>query len=181
MDSIEDFSDDRQKSWSIHCGGWFSELKTNRDHVPSKSLLNKPYPPNLPVVQICKICNYKFSKDEEYLVNFLHCVLAGSTDPDLQTNPKIRRGLKRNKKLRSRIEKSKDEYQTANGKTHFFWKPEEKRINKIALKNARGHAFYELGEPLLTEPSHIGFTHLEFLGVRPRKKFENTDLEIRLP
>ena len=81
MDQIEECGDERQKSWCIHCGGWIAELDTNRDHVPSKSLLREPYPANLPVVEVCATCNEGFSLDEEYLVVFLNCVLAGSTEP----------------------------------------------------------------------------------------------------
>ena len=52
-----------------------------------------PYPENLPVVKTCKSCNSGFSGDEEYLFLFLHCVLAGSTDPDRQTDAKVGRAL----------------------------------------------------------------------------------------
>lgn len=58
MQEIEEFSDDRNKSWCIHCGKWLSDLKTNVDHVPTKSLLVKPRPHHLPVVRICTACNH---------------------------------------------------------------------------------------------------------------------------
>ena len=80
MDQIEEFTDQRQKAWCVHCGQSITELETSRDHVPSKSLLLKPHPANLPIVQVCKSCNNGFSLDEEYLVAFLGSVLVGSTD-----------------------------------------------------------------------------------------------------
>ena len=82
MDYINEFVDERQKSWCIHCGYLIGDVETSDDHVPSKGLLRKPYPENLPVVKTCKSCNSGFSGDEEYLFLFLHCVLAGSTDPE---------------------------------------------------------------------------------------------------
>ena len=75
MDQINGFVDERQKAWCIRCGAWIGDVDTNRDHVPSKVLLRKPYPENLPVVATCVACNNGFSADEEYLHLFLHCVL----------------------------------------------------------------------------------------------------------
>ena len=79
MDQINEFVDERQNSWCIQCGAWIEEVDTNRDHVPSKVFLRKPYPENLPVVVTCVACNNGFSPDEEYLHLLLHCVLTGST------------------------------------------------------------------------------------------------------
>src|SRR3546814_20277542 len=86
MERIEEFVDDRQKSWCIHCTRWHAGVETTEDHVPMKSLLVKPRPHHLPVVTICRDCNNGFSRDEQYAVTFLSCVLAGSTDPDRQRN-----------------------------------------------------------------------------------------------
>lgn len=175
MDQINEFVDERQKSWCIHCGEWIVELETNRDHVPSKNLLRKPYPKNLPVVQVCTTCNNEFSINEEYLTVFLECVLAGSTDPDCQSNPKVGRVLERNSKLRARIERSRTEYETSGGETRSVWKPETERVDRVIVKNARGHAFYEYGEPKLTEPARVWFAPLEFLTPEQRAEFENME------
>src|ERR1700730_9665961 len=99
MDQIGEFVDERHKAWCIHCAGWIADLNSNCDHVPSKSLLRKPYPKNLPVVQICKSCNGGFSQDEEYLAAFLGSVLSGTTDPDGQSSPHVECILRRNEKL----------------------------------------------------------------------------------
>ena len=173
MDQIEEFVDERQKAWCIHCGGWIVELETNRDHVPSKSLLRKPYPTNLPVVQVCKACNEGFALDEEYLIGFLGCVLAGSTDPNRQDNPKVERILRENAKLRARMDRARTEYQTLGGETRSFWKPETERVNRVIVKNARGLAFFEYGEPMLTEPEHVWSAPLEGLTSEQRAAFEN--------
>jgi len=84
MQNIQEFVDRRHKAWCIHCTKELVSVETNRDHVPTKSLLREPYPPNLPVIEICKVCNQSFSADEEYLVAFLGAVLTGSTDPSIQ-------------------------------------------------------------------------------------------------
>lgn len=175
MDQISEFVDERQKSWCIHCGGWIAALDSNRDHVPSKSLLVKPYPPNLPVVEICSVCNGGFSLDEEYLVAFLGAVLAGTTDPDRQTNAKAEAILKRNKRLRVRIDRAKREYKTHGGETRAVWTPELDRVERVVLKNARGHAFFEIGEPMLRAPQHIAATPLESLTRAQRQEFEEIE------
>ena len=173
MDEIEEFVDERLKSCCIHCGAWIGEVGTSEDHVPSKGLLREPRPANLPVVKICTDCNSGFSADEEYLFLFLNCVLAGSTDPDSQDDPKVGRALRRHDKLRRRIERSKTEQRTIDGETQFIWTPETERINRVVVKNARGHAFYEYGEPMLTEPDQVQAAPLESLSVAQRDAFEN--------
>jgi hypothetical protein len=137
MDQIQAFVDERQKSWCIHCGKWITDLETDRDHVPSKCLLRKPYPANLPVVEVCKPCNNEYSLDEEYLIAFLGSVLAGTTEPERQTIPAANRVLSRNNKLKARIERAKTVERYAD-EDRLVWKPEHDRINRIVVKNARG-------------------------------------------
>lgn len=172
MHWIEEFTDARLKAWCIHCGGWIAGLETNRDHVPSKSLLLKPYPDNLPVVQVCKSCNASFSLDEEYMTAFLSSVVSGSTDPQSQHHPNAARVLERNKNLRTRIGKSRSEYRTQDGETRIIWKPETERIDRIILKNARGHAFFEIGEPMLEQPTCLRSSPIETLSAKQRADFE---------
>lgn len=173
VDQIEEFVDERQKAWCIHCGAWIGGLETSRDHVPSKGLLREPYPPNLPVVNVCRACNEGFSLDEEYLIAYLGCVLAGSMGPDSQPDPKVRRILEENAKLKARIDRSKTVYQTLFGETRIVWKPELDRVNRILIKNARGHVFFEYGEPMLDEPARVWAAPLEALTNDQRANFEN--------
>lgn len=172
MDQIREFVDERQKPWCIQCGDRRGDVATNRDHVPSKALLRKPYPTNLPVVDTCVVCNSGFSPDEEYLRLFLHCVLAGSTDPERQSDPKVARALQRHKRLRARIERSRTEYRTIDGQTGCVWKPEEERVERIAVKNARGHVFYECGEPMLGEATRVRTLHLPAMSASELDDFE---------
>lgn len=176
MKNIEEFVDERQKAWCVHCGQGLAGLETSRDHIPSKTLLLKPYPANLPVMEVCKGCNAGFALDEEYLAAFLGSVLAGSTDPGSQVHVSAGRILQKNLTLRVRIEKAKLEYRTRDGETRFVWKPEAERINRVILKNARGHAFYEFGEPMLDHPRHVWAWPLKSFTTDQRADFENVDL-----
>lgn len=170
MDAIEEFVDKRQKSWCIQCGAWISDVVTNKDHVPSKGLLRRPFPENLPVVETCMDCNSGFSADEEYLFLFLNCALAGSTSSERQIDAKAARALQRHDKLRSKLERAKREYQTIAGDIRCIWKPETDRIERIVLKNARGHAFYEYGAPMLNAPAHVSIK--PFLAMTPEEREE---------
>jgi hypothetical protein len=173
MDQIEEFVDERQKSWCIHCGGSIAERECNRDHVPSKGLLRQPYPDNLPVVQVCKVCNQGFALDEEYVIAFLGCVLAGSTDPDRHENPRVEGILRRSARLKEQIENSRTEYRTLGGESRIVWKPDMDRINRIVVKNARGHAFFEYGEPMLDQPASVWSAPLANMTMSRREQFEN--------
>ena len=176
MDDIEEFVDERQKSWCIHCNGYIADLKANHDHVPSRCLLRKPLPRKLPQVLICKACNQGFAPDEEYLAAFLGSVLSGSADPDRQLYPKVKGILSWNENLRARIERSKTEYKTHGGESQIVWKPDSKSINRVVVKNARGHVYFEHGEPILDEPKRVWSAPLSVLSVEDRTQFENIDL-----
>jgi hypothetical protein len=58
--------------------------------------------------------------------------------------------------------------------TPFTLSTDVKRISNVVLKNARGHAFHELGEPLMHPPKHIGFSPLETMDIHQRAAFEGT-------
>jgi hypothetical protein len=181
MDQIEDFSDERQKAWCIHCGGWISNLKTNRDHVPTKALLRKPYPANFPVVQVCVACNSKFSSDEEYLAAFLGAVVSGSTEPGVLCNSSAARILRRKKWLRTEIESSKVVDTTLWGETRILWTPNYSRINPIIVKNARGHVFFEYGEPMLDDPAYVSSRPLASFTPSEQADFEAAGSVYLLP
>lgn len=172
MDRIEEFVDDRQKSWCIHCARSLADLETNEDHVPTKSLLVKPRPHHLPVVTICRECNNEFSRDEQYAVTFLSCVLSGSADPERQSNASAARALTKSAPLRAMIEKTKTEYQTQGGEARIVWRPDMARMHRVILKNARGHAYFEYGEPILEPPDHIWAIPLESMSESDRANFK---------
>jgi hypothetical protein len=168
MDQINEFVDERNKGFCIHCGG----PPTTSDHVPSKCFLQEPFPTNPPTVPVCAECNEGFSLDEEYFVSFLSAVLAGSTASDLQGIASAGRAFQRSDKLKARIERSKTSFVTRGGDCRLLWKPEHERINRVILKNARGHAFFELGEPTLGESANVWALPVASLSRNERDEFE---------
>ncbi len=157
------FMDERLTGGCVYCGA----KPETRDHVPSKVLLDEPYPPQLPVVAACESCNRDFSLDEQYLSCFLECVICGTVELAGLQRPKIKRILSENPKLRSRIEASKREEESS-----LLWLPDVDRVRKIIVKLARGHAAYEL-YPKIEEPMDVSFAPLPKLCDQDRKAFED--------
>lgn len=169
MESIEDFSDDRLKAWCIHCGAALGVSATNSDHAPTKSLLERPFPHHVPQVPVCSACNNGFSLDEAYFTAFLSCVLSGSAEPDEQVISAASRVLAKSPKLKARIQAgcSRDLF------GNLTWAAESERINAVVLKNARGHAFFELGEPMMDIPLYVCAAPIESLDAEKRSAFED--------
>jgi hypothetical protein len=146
MKQIKKFSDTRLDNCCIYCG----ELPDTRDHVPSKILLDKPYPENLPVVPSCLKCNQSFSKDEEYVACLIECTLRGTTDPEKIERIKIKEILLQKSNLRATLSQSME---VIDGQT--FFKPNFERLKNVILKLSRGHATYENSDIHLEEPISI--------------------------
>ena len=146
MDQLKNFADDRLINGCVYCGG----TAETRDHVPSRILLEPPYPENLPVVGCCERCNQGFSKDEEYVACLLEAVRAGSTDPEKIHRPSVARIFQRAPALRARIESAKREVE---GRIEFG--VEAGRIENVMLKLARGHAAFELNQTCREAPEHF--------------------------
>jgi len=135
MDPRHLFRDDRLTDACAYCEG----PPETRDHVPSRVLLDEPFPPELPVVGACSKCNRSFSLDEQYLACFIECVVCGSSDPERLTRPKIKRILSKNPSLQARIAASQGRDLSGNP----VWAPEVDRIHNVLIKLARGHIAYE--------------------------------------
>jgi hypothetical protein len=172
LDNINEFFDERNKAWCVHCGRTLANLKTNRDHVPTKSFLRKPWPSELPVITICVDCNTSFSRDEQYAVSFLSSAISGTTDPEKQINASASRAMIKSPALRSLIEQSKREFQTEGGQTNMIWTPDINRLNRVIVKNARGHAFFEFGEPMMNDPDVVWAYPLALLTSVQSEEFE---------
>ncbi len=162
MDHLNSYADSRLIAACIHCGA----ATETRDHCPSRILLDEPYPENLPVVPACASCNGGFSLDEEYFACLVECARTGSTEA--VQRPKIRRILKESPALAARLRNARQA--TDDGQTSFS--TEGERINTVALKLARGHAAFELSEPLRKAPSHIMILPLDVLVSEARRHFE---------
>lgn len=190
MREIEDFTDDRLKAWCIHCGTATVDVESNRDHVPTKSLLTKGLRERgakydmgkggkfdyLPQVLVCRRCNSNFSSDENYLLCVLHAVMSGSLYPDPAKHPEAATILRSNRHVvRSLKNRPDGQLLLFNDLQPFTVFPDPDKVRRVILKNARGHAYHEIGEPLLEEPDHVAFVPLQQLTPEQRDTFEAVD------
>src|SRR5437879_4595508 len=125
MDQISNFGDERQTAFCAYCAG----PTETRDHVPSRVLLDQPYPENLPVVFACEACNQSFSADEEYVACLIDCVIAATTSPNAPGRSKVRRILSEKRALAARLEAARFGIGAA---TRF--QIEFERIRNVVLK-----------------------------------------------
>jgi len=184
---IEDFTDDRQKAWCIHCGTVIADIESNRDHVPTKSLLTKTLRDRganydrgagdeldyLPQVIVCRRCNSSFSPDENYLLCVLHAVMAGSLYPDPVKNPEAATVLRSNRHVVRSLKRASDgQLLLFEDLKPFTLYPDTDKVQRVIVKNARGHAYHEIAEPLLQAPDHVAFVPLEQLSPEQRDAFE---------
>ncbi|WP_306112631.1 hypothetical protein [Roseovarius sp. MMSF_3448] len=190
MREIEDFTDDRLKAWCIHCGTGIANIKSNLDHVPTKSLLTKKLRKRgadydrgvgdeldyLPQVVVCRRCNSSFSPDENYLLCVLHAVMAGSLYPDPKKHPEAATVLRSNRHVVRSLKRTPDgQLLLFEDLEPFTLYPDIEKIRRVVVKNARGHAYHEIGEPLLEAPDHVAFIPLENLRPDQRDAFEAVD------
>ena len=171
MNQIKTFSDNRLDIVCSYCG---KDMADTRDHIPSKILLNEPYPENLPIAPCCSKCNQGFSLDEEYVACLLECVICGTVETEKLSKQKIKTILNRKEALRKRLSNS---IVFKNGNT--FFKPESRRLENIFIKLAKGHIKYENSEPIMGEPTYCKYKPLFIMTLQERKKFfeiKNSDL-----
>jgi hypothetical protein len=157
------FADERALSSCVYCGG----LTGTRDHVPSKVLLDQPYPDDLPVVPACVECNNSFSKAEEYLACLVDVERAGTVEPSLAHRPRIARILCERPALAARLKAARQLLDDG-----FVFTVEHERVEQVMLKLARGHAAFELNEPQYEPPAAFWASPLHLLTREARSAFE---------
>lgn len=143
-----------------------------REHVPSRCLLDEPFPEDLMTMVACRQCNEGYARDEQYLSALLTAVLAGSTDPDRQKTPKAGRMFKEQPGLRARIAEASVKTITLFGETETTFWPETDRVRSVVVKNARGHAVYELDIWAGNDPAHVVAFPLQSLSEEEYQQFE---------
>lgn len=171
MSKFSKNSDHRLNGFCVYCGRY----SQTRDHVPSKILLDEPYPVNLLVVPACSACNHDFSLDEEYFACLIECARNGTIDLEELERKKIRKILEQKPKLLKRIA---NEMEFNDGGIIFRY--QEKRVKKIILKLARGHAAYENSELQLSEPECIRMKPIHTMSDRELTQF-NSHVNYLLP
>ena len=144
---IPDYSDYRSRLRCAYCGG----ATGTRDHVPSRVLLNEPFPDNLPVVPACRTCNQSFSWHEEYLACLIAVVLAGDIDAVAGVSAKAARILDSKPALRAKIVSAR------SGEPYCpTWAAELERVGIVLRKLAQGHVYHEIAEPRAFDPACSG-------------------------
>jgi hypothetical protein len=169
MEKTKNFGDRRQTGFCFQCGGNTGTV----DHLPSKILLDDPLPQGWKPLPCCEKCNNGLSNDEEYLAIFVECVVSGSTDPEKVARPKIRSALLAHSSLRAKIEKARQETLRDDGSKLLEWSLDTERAKRVLLKLARGHAAYELNEPMLDAPHQFWFCPIHSMTNIQRTAFES--------
>ena len=180
MRQMDDYSDDRSRRFCVHCGGILEVADISREHAPTRSLLDRPLPHNLPVVHACQRCNSGFSDDEAYVVALIACTLSGSTYVDRDRFPIAVDILDHSAELKARIERMRRVQLTLWGDPEVWWAVEQGRVENVVVKNARGHALHELGEPPRFAPRYAGFSPLCLMSDDQRDLFESDADEYQL-
>lgn len=175
MDQIPPYADERLTAEldgkCLYCERNFGKnVLQSDDHAPSRALLQKPYPTNLLTVPSCVECNNGFSGDEQYVRVFLGCVLAGSAEPDAQTDSAVRAALVRDSRLRAQIGKAMRSSGSSDGPV--MWVPDHKRLSNVLTKNARGHLWHEHATHR-PDPPVVTYAALKSLTDEQRQAFEN--------
>lgn len=155
--------DDRNQGWCVYCGG----LDETRDHVPSRVLLEKPFPENLPVVPACGKCNNSCARDEEYLACLVECAIAGAV-ATASKRPRVRAILERSAGLLARLTAAR---YASSGQIGFS--AETERVRNVLIKLARGHAVFEENEPQLAAPASVSFSPFTAMSDEQRAMFES--------
>lgn len=118
----------------VYCG----KPATTREHVPSKAFLTKPYPENLATVPACFNCNNGFSNDEKYISCFLD-VLKESIYQGYTRRDETTHRLSTDENLTALIN---EQIKLVDGKV--IYNIDERRLCRILVKLAKGHAGYEV-------------------------------------
>lgn len=122
----------------IYCGGHAD----SKDHVPPRSFLERPYPPNLLTVPSCKKCNRGFSLDEEYcLIAMSLAGFSGSLLEKVREGGVVDRALAYSPGLDDLITQNRETDENGRG----WLRPDLKRFANVLVKIARGLFFLRYG------------------------------------
>lgn len=162
MRNPRNYGDKRQTSFCVYCG----KGTETREHVPSRVLLDEPYPEELPTIYVCGPCNRGHSLDEEYVACVIECARKGTVVPAEVERDKVRRILLKKPQLAERIEES-----IASDSEIKGFSIEMDRFKSVLTKLARGHLLYEQNVPYLGNPLYIEFGVMEQLTLDTEKTF----------
>lgn len=167
IDDQQLFAYDRIIECCVFCG----EPPKTKDHLPSKVLLDTPFPSDRYTVPACAACNNAFSLDEEYLACLVEVARVGSTVPSKLSRTKIGEILAAKPSLATRIA----EGLTKDSLGRLIWAVEYDRVNKVIVKLARGHLAYEVGKLNFEPPQSIICIPFVSMSTDHVQQFENGD------
>jgi len=156
------FSDVRLDLMCVYCGNF----PNTRDHVPSKILLDEPFPENIHNVPCCYECNQGFSTDEEYFACVMECIIHESDKIEKLSRPKIKRILSKKHHLHKKITNS-----IQVNKDMVRFEIDYRAFNNVLLKLAKGHAAFETSEPQLRNPTSLIFKDIYSMTILERDSF----------
>lgn len=157
MIQINPHNDVRHDNICCYCQKPFDNNKT-KDHIPSKVLLDEPYPENLPVAFCCYDCNQNFSTDEEYFSCIIEYLVAGTKNLEKIQRKKIKDILSKKEHLKNRIESNITE-KDGQLSIDFTKSVLENVLKKIIF----GHLSYELANPYIQNPDYLEFNMIDNL------------------
>ena len=172
MKQLTDSSDARSRVLCTHCGVDLHPRNASKDHVPSRCLLDRPFPDNLPTVAICRSCNASFAEDEEYFFVSLAAVISGDANPDPGRFRSAASAIERSPRLRARTARARRHRLPLWSDQEVLWEPEVDSFDSVIVKNARGHVLYELGEPVFGMPSRVMYWPVSRMSAGQRNTFE---------
>lgn len=141
MDPRQLFFDERLVGGCVYCGA----QSETRDHVPSRVLLDEPFPPDLPVVGACASCNNGFSPHERVVACLVDCTVRGSSSA-IDLRPKVKRMLAEDPRLAAQMDSA-----LGAGRPRLF---DHESVGQVVTKLAKGHlAFMEY--PTSHEPARV--------------------------
>lgn len=165
MDPRKLFVDEWLAGICAYCG----DIPGTRDHIPSRVLLDEPFPINLAVVEACRECNESFSRDEEYVACLVECVISGTVNSEGLGREKIRRVLNGRPSLAAKLRDSRVEQAVNNP----VWRADMARVRNVILKLARGHLAFELNVFHFEEPNVLKITPLVMMSREEFIAFES--------
>lgn len=156
---------ERKNPQCLFCG----RVSQTKDHIPTKNLLERPYPNNLLTIPACDKCNKSFSLDEEY---FLNVLVEISDNPALiakkEPGGSVFKARERSKGLQYRIANSL--VKGEDGKLYF--QSDTDRIKRVIEKIAFGlyvHKYKTIAK--LSSFNCSGFYPFSVIESRPAEIF----------
>lgn len=154
----------QQKGICYNCGS----SATTVDHIPSKVLLDEPYPANLEVVPCCLSCNLSFSRDEEYAAMLIECIKHQTTNPCHFDRKKVIKILQSSPNLINAVEKSLNRDIFGN----LWISIDDVRFRNFVMKLVKAHLRNELCIiPYDIEHTHIPYARLSDMNDEMRSEF----------